>query len=607
MRTLSTTTTDNNNRQQPDFQYFLRERDHIMSTWTLPKYVARRNKRSRRSHLLIHLILFTSLIVWVPLWTSLSVLEEDFISRDTQQRRRSSLVAHLFPPVFSKKASSRQWSIITTTRGLHSSYSNVLSSSSSSSSNNKLFVNDDSQPSSTTTTNAISNNETFNTIDRSPLSSSSSTIKEADDRPGFRTHFLLFEGGSRGQGAGNHLQGLLAAHLLALEFHRTVCILWDDFWEAFEYVDMEYADLCQFVFRDYRSNKKRTRFFAMWNYGPNRNIDECLLHDALASPNHRIVKMSGNTYPGWPTNIPRNLFHGYYRAKKELLNVLPYDRNIPPKVVVHLRFPDGPADSKRGLDDESLQYLGEMLRGNRTYLVTNRPDWYQRFHECCGWSYDQSWINKPIQHGAIDLVWYPNGLRKREKTSRRHGNGRRITSGTTTNRSSTNGQQQQQTANESTGNPNLKLWSDWYTMLTAEKVYHSNSDFSRSAVHWNADCVGYQLAGMATSTDQRSSRRTLRLVPAPYDAVSIRIPPLMERMKPTKVHSDDACVYLRFCKSLSNQPKTTSKEKGNMHQRRKVFSNGRGPQRNSTNDKEDFGFPPQVWNPHELRISVAAG
>jgi hypothetical protein len=28
------------------------------------------------------------------------------------------------------------------------------------------------------------------------------------------------------------------------------------------------------------------------------------------------------------------------------------------------------------------------------------------------------------------------------------------------------------------------MWADWYTILTAEIVYHTHSDFSISAIHW---------------------------------------------------------------------------------------------------------------------------
>jgi len=28
------------------------------------------------------------------------------------------------------------------------------------------------------------------------------------------------------------------------------------------------------------------------------------------------------------------------------------------------------------------------------------------------------------------------------------------------------------------------MWADWYTILTAKMVYHTHSDFSISAIHW---------------------------------------------------------------------------------------------------------------------------
>jgi hypothetical protein len=29
------------------------------------------------------------------------------------------------------------------------------------------------------------------------------------------------------------------------------------------------------------------------------------------------------------------------------------------------------------------------------------------------------------------------------------------------------------------------MWSDWFTILRAKQVYHTHSDFSLSAIHWN--------------------------------------------------------------------------------------------------------------------------
>ncbi|KAL7566125.1 hypothetical protein ACA910_003897 [Epithemia clementina (nom. ined.)] len=382
------------------------------------------------------------------------------------------------------------------------------------------------------------------------------------------THFIVLTGGTNGQGAGNHLQGLLAAHLFGLEFNRTVCLEWVAFWEAFEYTDPEHEKLCQHQAKNI-ATRSSGNLVSLWNFGSGKNVDECFLYDKLASRKTLVVTMSGNTYPGWRTDIPQNFFHRYYKPKDELLNFLPYKQDNPPKVVVHLRFPDGNTDQERGLDEESLAYLGEMLRGNGTYLVTNRPDWYRLFHECCDWIYDTHWEDKPIKHGAMDIIWLPNGQRLRGKDKIAE-----AFNVSTTKRVRGSSFEEHVGGND---HQNLKLWSDWYTMLRAEKVYHSNSDFSRSAVHWNASTTGYQLFGMKNEdgqqneqqdndekvaaaarvslssllskrTSKQTSKRTLNLIPAPYDAVSIRIPPLVERIRDDKYHTEDDCIYLRFCR-----------------------------------------------------------
>ena len=40
---------------------------------------------------------------------------------------------------------------------------------------------------------------------------------------------------------------------------------------------------------------------------------------------------------------------------------------------------------------------------------------------------------------------------------------------------------------------NLQLWADWYTIVRAEQVLHSVSDFSRSAVHWVNNPTAYTI------------------------------------------------------------------------------------------------------------------
>ena len=428
------------------------------------------------------------------------------------------------------------------------------------------------------------------------------TTSEDDSVIHSRTHFIIFQGGRRGQGAGNHLQGLLAAHLFGLEFNRTVCLIWDAFWEAFDYANTDHAALCRslearFVnktetqtTKEFRTQKKD---LILWNFG-STDPDECVVRETLTSRQILYVSFSGNTYPGWRSEIPPSFFHRFYRPRPALLQALPYyNTNTPendyrPRVVVHLRYPDGGSDRDRGLDDESLEYLGHLLKGNGTYLVTNRIDWYERFQECCGWSFDPAWVGKRIRHGAMDITWGPNGetTKKNKKTN---------TTTTTTAENVTSTTNTTTTTTETKENQNLKLWSDWYTMHTADKVYHSNSDFSRSAVHWNSNCIGYQLGGMQTqrvhltaddtnhssnglvstnnssnssthgtnntSTGRFVEKRVLILNPAPYDAVSTRIPPLVERLVPTTYSADPTCVHLRFCRYLVPAKNTTNQNR----------------------------------------------
>jgi hypothetical protein len=126
--------------------------------------------------------------------------------------------------------------------------------------------------------------------------------------------------------------------------------------------------------------------------------------------------------------------------------------------VVHLREPDGPSDYREGLDEESLKVLGETLPAE-TYLVTNRVAWYDYFESNFRWRHP-GWNS--VRHSALQyLSW-----------------GRRS--------------DQEQPGNK-TASPSLQMWADWYVLVTAEKVYHTRSDFSISAIHWmNIDSLSLQ-------------------------------------------------------------------------------------------------------------------
>ena len=69
------------------------------------------------------------------------------------------------------------------------------------------------------------------------------------------------------------------------------------------------------------------------NFGKVPN--ECELKEVLSS-HTVIVVITGNTYPRWPV-VPDNFFFTFYKAKRELVEMLPYNVNDGPGTVVHLR------------------------------------------------------------------------------------------------------------------------------------------------------------------------------------------------------------------------------------------------------------------------------
>lgn len=284
--------------------------------------------------------------------------------------------------------------------------------------------------------------------------------------------YIVFDHVLEGQGMGNVISGLLSAHLLGLEFNRIVCTDYPSFFLAFEPVHPWILQKCPTVLQDgqYRrmGHLKRIRMITYEN-APN----ECSLQSTLRS-NVTIVHMRGNTYPRWPL-IPDELFFAYYQPKPALLQILPYDWHHPPKIVVHLREPDGFTDVRRGVDPDSLKALGELLKsnGNDTYLVTNRVEWYDYFERNYNWRHPE-W--NTVVHSAGEHSW---GVRQQ-----RDGGGGLSDGGLSTPPPINRTMQ------------DLQMWADWYTLLTAELVYHTHSDFSVSAIHWrNLDSRSIQGMG----------------------------------------------------------------------------------------------------------------
>jgi hypothetical protein len=273
--------------------------------------------------------------------------------------------------------------------------------------------------------------------------------QSAPQEPSIEGRYIIFKPIKQGQGTGNIIAGLLAAHLLALEFNRTVCVspLYKTFLEAFEPVNPVAMEKCPKLLAGSLPTRTRDNYLSLITYSP--PPDECLLKETLAS-DVSVLYLESNTYPRWAA-VPNNFFFTNYRAMPELLKALPYNES--PTTVVHLREPDGANDARKGLDNDSLKALGKMLPRD-TYLVTNRVEWYDKFEKEYGWTHPE-WYE--VVHSAFEKRWGVRGAEKSESHIVH-----------------TFDREKQ----------NLQMWCDWYTILTAKFVFHTHSDFSISAIHW---------------------------------------------------------------------------------------------------------------------------
>jgi hypothetical protein len=317
---------------------------------------------------------------------------------------------------------------------------------------------------------SVETGQTFrfhNLLFQQPPSNSSALPDDLKD-----DKFILFDHNLGGQGAGNVISGLLAAHLLGQEFNRTVCLLPDytAFSSAFDAVGERAVQKCPILWAHLPPPTK-SRQIKLINYMV--PPDECELQNILKSDD-QVLYLTGNTYPRWPS-VPDGFFFQHYKAKQVLLDILPYDYEKPPSTVVHLREPDSVTeDARSGLDKDSLKALGDMLPpGKETYLVTNRVAYYQQFEDCCQWSH-------PMWHTVIHSA-----------------NGRQW--GSLQNETAKDFTQIQQDE-ELMRQQNLQMWADWYTVLTADTVYHTHSDFSISAIHWMNNVNSHSIFGYNAET-----------------------------------------------------------------------------------------------------------
>ena len=296
-----------------------------------------------------------------------------------------------------------------------------------------------------------------------------------------RAKFIIFHKIRGAQGAGNHMSGLLAAHLLADEFARVVCVSdhYKDFHVAFESVDPVAMELCPAILDRYIKEPPYTtgdRTISMLNYHKTP-VNECRLKEKLSSAK-RVIHMTANTYPRWPQIPPHVNFFAFYKAKSVLLDILPYPHastDPPPPIVVHLRLPDvSGKDARKGVDEQALHALGELLtpdvERHSPFLVTNNVEWYDFFENQYNWSHP---IWGRVFHSALGAQW--KGRKpKLLPISGRNGDTRTLQRKYTALRNELGEDKWE----------SLQLWADWYTLLRAEKVYHTFSDFSLSAVHW---------------------------------------------------------------------------------------------------------------------------
>jgi hypothetical protein len=257
--------------------------------------------------------------------------------------------------------------------------------------------------------------------------------------PPIHSQFLIYKGFMKGQGTGNHMNGLLATHLLALEFNRTVCVSPDykEFHLAFRSRQPALQEICAPILQEYNDNVNLRIMLNNFGKPPN----ECRLQQQLADSRQPVWVILANTYPRWP-EVPLNFFFQYYEPTPALLAWLPYRTS--PQTVVHLRTPDKHgADDRAGLDNATFQLLYQTLPSD-TFLVTNNVAWYDHFPT---WQHPAWTI---VQHTATSKFW--------GKTPEPHAKNRAIQV--------------------------LQMWVDWFTILSAQQVYHTASDFSHSAIHW---------------------------------------------------------------------------------------------------------------------------
>jgi hypothetical protein len=73
------------------------------------------------------------------------------------------------------------------------------------------------------------------------------------------------------------------------------------------------------------------------------------------------------------------------------------------------------------------------------------------------------------------------------------------------------------TTNNDDDNPRLRaleegkvqMWADWYTLLNAQRIYHTASDFSLSAARWNRRIESWTIRGRSVDDGSLPSAKLL--------------------------------------------------------------------------------------------------
>lgn len=359
--------------------------------------------------------------------------------------------------------------------------------------------------------------------------------------------FLVFRfPKNSGQGTGNIMSGVLAAQLLAEEFNRTICHIGQgttnvhaSFRRAFEWRDNSHKEVCNQILRNVEQTQKNNTSsthndtIAQRNYDATSEQSECAMRDLLSDHDgYPIIYYEGNTYPRWPNTLitlPRDYFHEQFRPTQALWNIMPWKGSHPPQVVIHLREGDDIGDQREGLDDSTLSLLGttdffeKSHNPNKTvFLVTNNVEWYSRFPE---WSHPD-W--KLVHHSALKRIYWGRNLNGHPPNHH----------------------------DRNEGDSDLQMWADWYTLLNAQKIYHTHSDFSRSAARWNEKIQSWTILG---STDE--SRESDEGEVAPRLLLRNDVEPVPNERKSTYRLVDRTIEDLWFCGNPSPDERRTIQEK----------------------------------------------